>query len=315
MPTDEYAQIPVIDFGPFLNGSLEDQKRVADEISHACHTVGVYYLKNHAVPQDLLDRAFAEIKRFFELPMEDKKKLTKDWTRAEIGYTPPFEEVVDGPPDNKEVFDFMRELPADDEYLQMEGADHYRNNRWPEKLPSLREVLYNEYVNSAVTLWDHILEAYALSFKLPKDHFKLITRKPLVQFRIAYYPGLPPDSNPKQMSCGAHVDHEAVSIIAQQDDVCGLQVKNERGDWIDIVPIPGTLVVLVGNVVGRWSNDYFKPVVHRVATRSGKDRYSLLSFHMPDYHATIECCKKDEVPKYPPIKSGEFRKNIESSYH
>lgn len=315
MGSNDCSEIPVIDFGPFLNGSIEDQKRVADEISHACRNIGVYYLKNHSISQDLLNRTFDEVKRFFQLPMEEKKKLTKDWTRAEIGYTPPFEELVVNIPDYKEVFDFMRELPPNDEYLQMEGADHYRGNQWPETLPSLRAVLYDEYVNSAVALCDSILEAYALSFKLPKDHFKPITRKPLCQFRVAYYPALPTDSAAEQMSCGEHTDHEAVTIIAQQDDVNGLQVKNKQGDWIDVIPIAGTMVVLVGDVVGRWSNGHFKPPVHRVITRSGKDRYSLLTFHMPDYHSIIECCMKDEVPKHPPIKSGEFRKMVESSYH
>ncbi|CAF3815642.1 unnamed protein product [Rotaria magnacalcarata] len=112
-----------------------------------------------------------------------------------------------------------------------------------------------------------------------------------------------------QLSCGAHTDDNGVTLLMQQEGVCGLQVKNGQGEWIDAVPIHGTIVVNIGDLVERWSNGHFKATEHRVLMQPGVERYSAIVFHTPDYHATIECCVKDEIPKYPAIIAGDFIKN------
>ncbi|CAF2103357.1 unnamed protein product [Rotaria magnacalcarata] len=159
------------------------------------------------------------------------------------------------------------------------------------------------------------MESYALALKLPIDWFKPLTRKPIVLVRLAHYPSPDHDLGDDQMSCGAHTDQFGVTLLAQQDGVCGLQVKNSDGEWIDAVPVPGTLVINIGDLIERWSNGHFKATEHRVIMRKGLERYSAIVFHMPDYHSTIDCCIKDEKPKYIPIIAGDFLLKRESVYY
>ncbi|CAF2124591.1 unnamed protein product [Rotaria magnacalcarata] len=132
---EPFTEIPVIDFGPFLNGSIEDKKQVAAEIGRACRNVGFFYLKNHGIPQELFDRVLTQSKHYFALPLEEKMKLKKTDANFVTGYNPIYNEKVSRLGDYKETFDFVRELPPDDSYLQMKGAVVYTGNMWPENLP------------------------------------------------------------------------------------------------------------------------------------------------------------------------------------
>ena len=165
-----------------------------------------------------------------------------------------------------------------------------------------------------VELADKVMESYALALNLPVDWFKPMTDKPIVLARLAYYPSPPFELSDDQLSCGAHTDQLGVTLLAQQTDICGLQVKNSKGQWIDAVPIPGTLVVNIGDLIERWSNGHFKATEHRVIVKQGQERYSAIAFHMPNYHAKIECCIKDEISKYPPVIAGDFFMKREEVY-
>lgn len=157
-----------------------------------------------------------------------------------------------------------------------------------------------------VNLADKVMESFALALQLPADWFKPMTRKPIAVARLAHYPSFSRQLNEDQLSCGRHTDELGVTLLAQQDEVCGLQVKNSEGSWINAVPIPGTIVVNIGDLLERWSNGHFKATEHRVFIEPGIERYSIIVFHMPDYHTVIEPCVKGETPKYPPIVAGDF---------
>lgn len=312
---DSFTNIPVIDFDPFLKGSIEDKKQVASEIDKACREVGFFYLKNHGVPQELLDRVLIQSKLFFGMPENEKMKIKKKDTSFVTGYNPKFNEKVSRLGDLKETFDFVKELPAGDPYLQMKGAEVYTGNMWPESLPGFQETIYDNYLQSMVDLADKVMEAYALALNLSIDWFKPMTRKPICLGRLAHYFAPTQELPQDQLSCGVHTDQLGVTLLAQLDGVTGLQIKNDRGDFVDAVPIPGTLVVNIGDLIERWSNGHYKATEHRVVVRPGVERYSAIIFHMPDYHATIDCCVKDEKPKYPPVIAGDFLLKREETYY
>jgi isopenicillin N synthase-like dioxygenase len=131
-----FSQIPLVDFGPFLNGTAEDRQRVAARIGDACRDVGFFYLSNHGVPSSLVDRVYDQARRFFAQSIEEKMKLYIGSCphKNQRGYVPMFEETLSPKGDLKEGFDLALELPADDEDRIERGASLYGPNFWPENL-------------------------------------------------------------------------------------------------------------------------------------------------------------------------------------
>ena len=135
--------IPILDLGPYFaneNGALD---RLGRDLYRASTEVGFYYLKNHDIPQSLVDQTFAEAKRFHALPLEEKRKIKIDHNK--IGY---FEvestitrhsDLANGAkPNLYAAFCMRRELKPDDPDI-LAGVPYRALNRWPENLPGFRE--------------------------------------------------------------------------------------------------------------------------------------------------------------------------------
>ncbi|KAA1478352.1 2OG-Fe(II) oxygenase family protein, partial [Dentipellis sp. KUC8613] len=109
------------------------------------------------------------------------------------------------------------------------------------------------------------------------------------------------------------------TILWQQDDIQALQALNASGQWIDAVPIPGSLVVNLGDQFARWTNDVFRSTVHRAVNRSGIARYSIPLFFGTDYDVRLEalpsCVSPDVPPKYDVVTAGDYVKSrLEATY-
>lgn len=101
--------------------------------------------------------------------------------------------------------------------------------------------------------------------------------------------------------------------LLAQDDVGGLQVKNDSEQWIDVPRLPGTFVVNAGDMLQRWSNNQLKSTPHRVINTSGKPRYSCPFFFDPNVSTDISplpsCVTPESPPAYEPVNFGHFLKN------
>jgi isopenicillin N synthase-like dioxygenase len=127
---------------------------------------------------------------------------------------------------------------------------------------------------------------------------------------MMYYPSQEGPLNPSRMGVGAHTDHESFTILAQDDVVQALQVRNRRGQWIDAPPLPGTFVVNIGDQMARWTNGAFASTLHRVYNASGRARYSIPTFVGANADAVIQalpsCVSEDNPPKFEPVVAGEY---------
>lgn len=305
----DFSAIPIIDFGPFLSGDAAAKRRVAAALGKACREVGFFYLKNHGVDPALIDRTFAEAARFFALPPERKAEISVTRSKNHRGYFASGEENLDPAKqkagDFKEGVNIGRDLPPDDPDV-LAGKPLHGPNQWPSGLPGWREAM-QRYYDAMQALGGRLLGAFALAVDLPDDFFEDKITKPMTTLRLLHYPPQQGPITEEQLGCGAHTDFGCFTMLAQ-DEVGGLQVRNAAGEWIDAVPIPGSFVVNIGDMMARWTNDRFASTPHRVINASGRERYSMAYFFDPDFDADISCLPSclapGETPRYPPTTGG-----------
>ena len=303
-----FDSIPVIDIGAFRDGT--DKQSVADKIGRACRDVGFFYIRNHGISDSDMETAFAEAKRFFALPLDDKREIhiSKSYPNQR-GYVPLFEENIDMgiTADLKEAFDFGRALPDNDPDV-LAGTPFHAENVWPEGLSGFREA-FEDYHQKMLDLSGQLVRAVALSLDLPEDFFGDKMNRAIANLRLLRYPPQTGQIDKAILGLGAHSDYGFLTILAQ-DSVGGLQVQNCAGEWIAATPIPGTFVVNIGELLSHWTNDLFVPTLHRVVNVSGRERYSLPFFLDTNYDALVECIStcvpSGEEPRYEPVLGGEY---------
>lgn len=313
-----FSEIPIIDFGPMASDDPAAKAKVGEAVRDACTQVGFFYAKNHGMPQAVLDATFDAAHRFFALPIERKKEVTITQSEAMRGYTALLEENTN--PENKgdllEGFDLALDLAPDDADVQS-GVFGYAPNQWPDDLPGFREALVN-YHDAARAVGKRIFGAFALALELPEDFFFEKITKPMAHMRVLHYPPQEGVIDEHQIGIGAHSDYECFTILAT-DDVAALQVLNSVGEWVQAPPIPGAFIVNVGDLMARWTNDYFQSTVHRAINNSGRERYSIPFFFGPNSTEMIEVlesCQSPERPaKYAPITAGDYiRSRFDDTY-
>ncbi|MER9707494.1 isopenicillin N synthase family oxygenase [Mesorhizobium sp. M0204] len=299
---ESFDKIPLVDIGPLLDGT--NKKAVASEIRWALSNAGFMYVKNHGIPQDLIDSVFHVSREFFYLPLSQKTLLhIKNSDLAFRGYTEPFGENTDPgkTKDLKECFDFGPERSV------FEGP-FFGPNQWPSNWPEFRELTYG-YHQRMVDLAKKLLQGIALSLDLSESYFENFMRNPISVQRLLHYPPQSGHVSEDMIGIGAHTDYGNLTILAQ-DDVGGLQVLNRDGDWVQGTPIHGTFIINIGDLIQRLTNDVYLANMHRVVNSSGRERYSVPFFIDPDFDAIIEPLKSyvtDSNPqRYQPVTCGEY---------
>ncbi|GLT49146.1 hypothetical protein SLA2020_227240 [Shorea laevis] len=293
-------KLPVIDL------SSPDRVSTADSIRQACMEHGFFYVVNHGVEEELLNRVFLESKKFFLLPLEEKMKVVRKEHR---GYTPLYAENLDpsssNKGDSKESF-YVGPLAFEDHL-----------NQWPseEILPSWRSTMesYHEKVLSAGT---KLISLLALALRLEEDFFEKVGAldAPMVFLRLLHYPGELEPSGKEIYGASAHSDYGMITLLAT-DGVQGLQVCREKSKqpqvWEDVPSLQGAFIVNIGDMMERWTNCLFRSTLHRVMP-TGQERYSVAFFLEPNRDCLVEClascCSESSPPRFPPIRSGDYLK-------
>jgi len=288
--------IPVIDL------SAAEAPALAAAIDDALRGAGFFVVTGHGVPAPTIAAAFDAGHRFFALPEDTKERWHVDRWPLERGLKRGFDplgwQALDPaqPPDVKESF-----------YL---GIEAIGPNQWPDEalLPGFRSAC-NVYSAAMQSLAVRLMGLFEIALGLPAGHFDAFMRHPTCTTRLLHYPPQPASAAPGQIGCGAHSDWGAVTLLAQ-DDAGGLQVQRADGSWLDATPLPGSLVVNVGDMTQRWTNDRWRSTMHRVINaRSGRERWSIAYFFDLDAEASIvplpSCVSAERPARYGPITAGE----------
>jgi isopenicillin N synthase-like dioxygenase len=247
----------------------------------ACADHGFFLLSGHGYDK-LIERTWHETTRFFDADRATRVAVARDQDNA-LGYYD--RELTKRRRDTKEVFDF-----ADPQVPRIDAK-----NRWPEALPGFRTAM--------VEFFDAFSELAARSLALLHDALALTSaaRATVAHSRLTstvrlnHYPTFDPVPTTERASLpplgetalGYHTDPGVLTLLLQ-DDTGGLQTQSRDGEWIDVPPQPGTIVVNLGDCMQSWTNDRWRAAVHRVVPMTRQRRFSIPYFGNPDRNAIIE---------------------------
>jgi isopenicillin N synthase-like dioxygenase len=269
---------------------------------------GFAVIADHGMPQDKVDAAIEQMKLFFALPEETKRKY-KLPVSGQRGYTPFGIETAKGAThhDLKEFWHVGRDLPEGHRF-----RNHMPDNVWPvDELPEFQAKVGWLY-NALDEMGLKVLEAIACYLKLDRHFFD-----PTVDFgnsilRLLHYPPVPKDG--PHIRAGAHEDINVITLLLGAEEA-GLEVKDHDGRWIAINPPAGSLVCNIGDMLQRLCNHRLPSTTHRVVNpapeRRGFPRYStpfFLHFNS-DYlietlPGTIDAAHPDRYPD--PITADDY---------
>ncbi|MDX2234591.1 MAG: 2-oxoglutarate and iron-dependent oxygenase domain-containing protein [Hyphomonadaceae bacterium] len=271
------------------------------------HT-GFAIVSDHGLDPALLERAHGRIKAFFALPDAVKRRYHIKGGGGQRGYTPFGVEAAKGASvvDLKEFWHVARDLPPGHPH-----AARMAPNVWPEEVPGFREDLQALYA-AFDALGARILSAIARHLKQPDDFFAASVKDGNSILRLLHYPPVPP--NPEGLRAEAHEDINTITLLLGAEEA-GLQLKTRDGRWLDINPPPDAVVVNIGDMLARLTNDVLPSTTHRVvnpsADRAHLPRYSIPFFlhFAPDFVIeTMDSCITPARPnRYPePITAQGF---------
>lgn len=285
-------------------------EEVAEELGHSFEEYGFAVIRDHGIPQELIDRAEALSKEFFALPEEVKKAYHIPGGGGARGYTPfGTEKAKDANVhDLKEFWHVGRELP--------EGhplAEYMADNVWPEEVEGFRET-FTELYAAFEKAGGRVLEAIAIHLGLPREFFAATVEDGNSVMRLLRYPPLEGAEAEGAIRAAAHGDINTITLLLGAEEA-GLELLTKQDEWKAVDVPEGALVINVGDMLDRLTNGKLRSTTHRVVNPRGeaayRARYSMPFFlhFRPDYVIeTLPSCIDPENPAdHPePISSHEF---------
>ena len=208
--------------------------------------------------------------------------------------------------DLKESFVWGLDLPDEHPSVTMENPFLGRN-QWPVEIPEFKKSVY-PFFEAGLQCGLDMMRAFALGMGLPEDSFLKATDEPIARSSIIHYPPQSEDLGEEQFGVAPHTDYGCLTLL-WQDQVGGLEVQNREGEWVTAHPIDNTLVVNVGDLLMRWTNEGFKSTPHRVVNRKRQERYSMVIAWDPNFDTIVDpsvVCQNGALPLYPPLSCGDY---------
>lgn len=287
--------VPIIDVSRWDDGEAGERDAIARAVDDACRSVGFMQITGHAIPEDVIDRFASAMDEFFGLP--DDHKLATRSPRASInrGYSAPKTERlsyslgVDSPADMFEAFNVGASI---DDFPDLAlDPDVYARNIWPTDAPHFRAAV-DEWFMHAGRLARRMTSVFAHALGIADDFFASRTDHSIDVLRMVNY-ALPPGTElePEQLGMGAHTDY-GICTVLWADAVPGLEILGPDGTWRSVLPAPGALLINLGDLLSRWTNDRYLSTMHRVVPPTDVDgrsmrRRSAAFFHDGNADATI----------------------------
>lgn len=306
-----FDAVPSLDLADFTSGDQSRKKKFVENLGEAYNNIGFVSIKNHGLTDELQGQLYAAIKKLFDQPDAVKQKYEKPELAGQRGYIGKGKEHAKGRStgDLKEFYHIGQEV-TDNDPIKSE----YPDNIWTEEVPEFEETALKAY-RTIESAGRAMLRAIALYLELDENYFEAKVKNGNSILRpIHYFPIENPEAIPADaVRAAEHGDINLITLLmgASAD---GLQVLRRDGKWIPITALPEQLVVNVGDMLARLTNDKLKSTIHRVVNPPralmNTSRYSIPFFMHPRSDMDLTClesCVSNEHPKkYDDMTAGAF---------
>ena len=300
--------IPSVNLADFLSEDENRKQKFINEIGKAYEDIGFVALKGHFLDDTLVDNLYGEIKNFFDLPTETKQSYEIEGIGGQRGYISFGKESAKGKKegDLKEFWHFGQYV-EDNPALEAEYPENVTVNELAD-FNTIGKQTYKMLEKTGV----YVLRALALFLDLDEFYFDNYIKNGNSILRPIHYP--PITEEPKNaVRAAAHGDINLITLLMGSHGK-GLQVQNHAGEWIDAIAEPDELVINVGDMLSRHSNNRLKSTIHRVVNPPkelwGTSRYSIPFFMHPVSEMPLNCldnCVTEDNPKgFEDITAGDF---------
>ncbi|KAI5120937.1 hypothetical protein M0805_002917 [Coniferiporia weirii] len=297
-------RIPVIDFARYRKAaSSTERQATADEIVGAFKEAGFIYLSNHGIPEPVVKNVYEKSADFFRMPYDAKAKLAWEDPRSNRGYVAQGRERVTQSKDAAEIAALRAKAPDAKETMEIgRDWDAVWKNQWPQEAdcPGFKDTML-QFFQTCHELHVFVMSSIALGLGLGESFFDSKINDQYHNLRLLSYPPIKTEILQKEgrARAGAHSDYGTLTLLFQ-DSVGGLEVQNPHtGAFQAAPPIPGTIVINVGDLLSRWSNDILRSTLHRVVAPPARQisaseqitpaRQSIAFFCNPNGDALIDC--------------------------
>lgn len=300
--------IPVVDLSKFISGNAQEKAAFVQQLGKAYEEVGFVAVKNHGIPNTLIAELYEYVQQFFSLPLEKKLQYEIPELAGQRGYTSFGREHAKGSeaPDLKEFFQYGQMVENGEQI-----SENYPPNIQVREIKQFNPTLYTAYrhfENSG----SQLLKAIALYLGLDEHFFDTHIENGNSILRCIHYP--PITHEPKSaIRAEQHEDINLITLLvgASAD---GLQILTKQEEWVNVTSLPEQIVVNVGDMLQRLTNNKLRSTTHRVVNPPRElwhtSRFSMPFFLHPKSEMSLSClnsCIDNNHPKaYEDITAGEY---------
>lgn len=300
--------IPTVDLSAFTQGTPAQREAFVRDLGKAFHEVGFVAVVNHGIPKTLVDGFYAASRAFFALPETVKRQYEVTGLAGQRGYTSFGKEHAKQSQvaDLKEFFQIGQVVPADHP-LKAEYPDNVSVTETP-NFTQLGRELYQAFEKAG----GELLEAIAIFLKLDPGYFDTYITHGNSILRSIFYPPITQEPA-SAIRAEQHEDINLITLLVGAS-AGGLQLLNSKNEWVAIMPEADEIVINVGDMLQRLTNNYLKSTTHRVVNPPREEwhlpRLSIPFFLHPVSSMRLDClpdCVTPDNPlHYAPTTAGDY---------
>ncbi len=292
--------IPVLDLQSLTDGDPAAPGALGPALRAALEEVGFFFVVNHGVPWDLVERIYDQARR---LHAEDPERLAAIAMDGEHGG---YLKFAGGTSYASEIAGEVRTPNLNAAFFAHRNG--YRlANRWPD-LDGFRDTV-ETYIDAAAALGQRLLPVLAASLDLPHDFFAEHFDEPSCTLRLSHYPVL--EYGEHDWGLAPHTDSSIMTMLPA-NDVPGLEIRPAGYDWIEPPALAESYLINSGDMLKRWTNNRFLSTAHRARNNSTVDRYAIPFFFGARDDAVVAavptCVDIDHPPEHEPITYGDYQR-------